>query len=267
MIQLTRQFRFYLRPAPLPTVSHNNWAGGASNWSFAPFVHLECTVSGILSQPSGYLCDIKQLDDSCRSAINHAAQLTQNEIGPDVPVDHWNPFYWLQVVQDYMRRSIPPHLNLEQLVCRISPYLSFHWRRESSDMVRVTQQFEFSAAHRLHCHNWSAEENRQAFGKCNHPNGHGHNYVVEITLGELSRGGSTPTCALAEIEQVVQQRVITRLDHKHLNLDIPEFSDLNPSVENIASVIWQWLLGQFSCGELLNVRVYETPKTWADCSR
>ena len=63
---------------------------------------------------------------------------------------------------------------------------------------------------------------------------------------------------------VSMQRVIDRLDHKHLNLDIDYFEQVNPTVENIAIVIWQWLDGQFGKADLVAVRVYETPKTWAE---
>lgn len=283
MIQLTRQFRCYLRPTGLPTSCHNNWSGVGADWNFAPFLQLECTVEGEPSQPSGYLCDIKQLDDACRQAVDGALRSNTSSNGPidaptDAPTDspsddptaasgsHRMLFHWLMEVQQELQRAIPPAMDLVKLVCRVSPFMSFSWRRESSHMIAVTQQFEFSAAHRLHCPDWSDEENRRTFGKCNHPNGHGHNYVVEITLDEISQNGQTPPVAVSEIEQVVRQRVVDRLDHKHLNLDVPEFGKTNPSVENIAQVIWQWLVGQFSCGRLHNVRVYETPKTWADYS-
>ena len=128
-------------------------------------------------------------------------------------------------------------------------------------MVSLTQQFEFSASHRLHNPELSDEENRELFGKCNNPNGHGHNYVVEISL---KRALAARKLYLPAFEAKVKELVIDRLDHKHLNVDVDYFKEVNPSVENIAIAIWEWLDGQFGDDQLGNVRVYETPKTWAD---
>jgi 6-pyruvoyltetrahydropterin/6-carboxytetrahydropterin synthase len=73
--------------------------------------------------------------------------------------------------------------------------------------------------------------------------------------------------SLGQFEETVKQRVIDQLDHKHLNLDVDYFSDLNPTVENIAAAVFEWLDGHFERATLERVRVYETPKTWAECSR
>ncbi|MCL4136773.1 UNVERIFIED_CONTAM: hypothetical protein GTU68_065920 [Idotea baltica] len=107
----------------------------------------------------------------------------------------------------------------------------------------------------------SAEDNRQLFGKCNNPNGHGHNYVVQVSVR-----GADGNVDLLEMERVVKKLVIDRLDHKHLNQDIEYFATVNPSVENIASAVFDWLQGQFDNAVLEKVRVYETPKTWAERS-
>ena len=125
--------------------------------------------------------------------------------------------------------------------------------------ISLTQEFEFSAAHRLHCESMSAESNREYFGKCNNPNGHGHNYVVAVTVAYPDENFSLP-----QFETLVKRHVIDHLDHKLLNLDVPEFTNVNPSVENIAAVIWRLLKESPSPPNLHNVRVYETPKTWAD---
>ena len=131
-------------------------------------------------------------------------------------------------------------------------------------MVEVTQTFEFSAAHRLHVPAMSEEENRDYFGKCNNPSGHGHNYRVEVTMaGEVSNPAGR-VFPLPRFEEIVRREVIDRLDHKHLNADTPEFADLNPSVENITRTIWQLLDGRFAPARLRRVRVWETAKTYAE---
>ena len=135
-------------------------------------------------------------------------------------------------------------------------------------MNRITlrQQYEFSAAHRLHVEELSESENREVFGKCNNPAGHGHNYRLEVAVEKpITPEGHAP--AVEELDRVVDEHVIDHLDHKHLNLDVPEFADLNPSVEHIAQVIWSLLeepvarLDGEDSARLVEVRVWETGKT------
>ncbi|MBX9652136.1 6-carboxytetrahydropterin synthase [bacterium] len=132
-------------------------------------------------------------------------------------------------------------------------------------MIHLTEQFEFSASHRLHCPGLSDQENKTLFGKCNNPSGHGHNYVVEVTV-EGKPDSTGRLLALPDLEQIVNRAVIDRFDHKHLNEDTVEFRSMNPTVENIARVTWDLLVNAVAPVTLRNVRIYETPKTWADYS-
>ena len=133
-------------------------------------------------------------------------------------------------------------------------------------MIEMTQQFEFSAAHRLHCDSLTEKENRETFGKCNNPNGHGHNYVVDVTIGnEVNPQGMMEGVAthLHDFEAIVKKEIIDRLDHKHLNRDVDYFANVNPSVENIAIAIYRWLEQKLDA-KLVAIKVFETPKTWAE---
>ncbi len=134
-------------------------------------------------------------------------------------------------------------------------------------MVRLSQKFEFSATHRLHNPALSSEENRQTFGKCNNPHGHGHNYELQVTL----RGKPDASGILIDIpdfETIVANAVIDRFDHKNLNIELPEFRELIPTVENIARVIYRLLKPRFdgAGAALASVTVWETPKTWCEYS-
>lgn len=134
-------------------------------------------------------------------------------------------------------------------------------------MVSLTYAFEFSAAHRLYCPDLSDEENRRLFGRCTNANGHGHNYVVRVTLKGAPDPRTRSIVALGNFEQIVNQRIIDRFDHKHLNLDCSEFASVNPTVENITRVIFDKLENAFPPARLESVRVYETPKTYAEYGR
>ena len=186
-------------------------------------------------------------------------------------------------------------ISLDRLVWRVSPYqfLTYQAGHESAGSifreecvgvpvvpVAITQQYEFAAAHRLHCPQWSQEQNQAVFGKCNHPSGHGHNYRVDVTVqwcpppvpgGDATQSaneaGESLQPAFDALHRVVQDCVIRKLDHRLLNLDVPEFFDVNPTVENIAQVAYKWLIDQIPAPlQLQGLRVYETEKTWAEIS-
>ena len=134
-------------------------------------------------------------------------------------------------------------------------------------MIRLSQKFEFSATHRLHNPRASEEENGKIFGKCNNPHGHGHNYEVQVTLkGEPD--GNGVLIAVPEFERIVGQSVIEKFDHKNLNVELREFAELIPTVENIAMVIYRMLKPELATGraELASVTVWETAKTWCEYS-
>ena len=128
--------------------------------------------------------------------------------------------------------------------------------------VILRQQYEFAAAHRLHVPTLSDEENRQIFGKCNNPSGHGHNYQVEVAV-KCPIDGDGHIATVNMIDALVDREIMERLDHKHLNEDVDAFADLNPSVENIAKVIYDWLVVAMRNEnlELEVISVWETGKT------
>jgi 6-pyruvoyltetrahydropterin/6-carboxytetrahydropterin synthase len=261
--QLTREFRFFWRGEPLPAKSDNSWGGWNSSLQVGIPLSLQVTVEGPVEQPSGYICNIKLLDDTLREAFNHAIaglQPLQSEF-----VDLLRAIAHALPVSFRKLAGEASAIRLVSLQMVASPQLSFGCSLEDSTMVTITQQFEFSAAHRLNCRELSADQNRELFGKCNNPNGHGHNYVVEVTAGfpeQAKRIGANWT--LAQFESVVKRTVVDRFDHQHLNEDVAEFRDLNPSVENIADICFRLLEREVAPLRLVNVRVYETPKTWAD---
>jgi len=131
-------------------------------------------------------------------------------------------------------------------------------------MVYLTRKAEFSASHFYHNPELSAEENRRTFGKCNNPNGHGHNYTLEVTVkGQIdSRSGFVVD--LKQLKELMLCEVIDVLDHRFLNKEIPEFKDLIPTTENLAISIWNRLHSKLNVARLHRVRVYETQDLFVD---
>ena len=134
-------------------------------------------------------------------------------------------------------------------------------------MVYLTRKAEFSASHLYHNPELSAEENRRIFGKCNNPNGHGHNYTLEVTVkGEVDPATGF-VVDLKELKDLMHREVLDEMDHRFLNKEVPEFSgdaSLIPTTENLAIVIWQRLKPRLKLARLHRVRIYETPDLFAD---
>jgi 6-pyruvoyltetrahydropterin/6-carboxytetrahydropterin synthase len=157
--------------------------------------------------------------------------------------------------------------SVDAIELALSPYLKVAAHHEELPMVRLSQQFEFSAAHRLHTATLSEAENIEIFGRCNNPNGHGHNYELEVVVAGVPDTQTGVVIPLEELQRIVNQRIIDPFDHKHLNLDCAEFRDLNPTVENIARVLYGRLKGHIPApAKLVSVRVWETPKTMCEYS-
>ena len=124
--------------------------------------------------------------------------------------------------------------------------------------MRVCRREHFNCAHRLHNPNWTAEKNLEIFGKCNSPNYHGHNYVLE-TWVEGSVDPDTGYLIDTKIlKDIIKEEVHEPFDHRNLNLDVPEFQHLNPTAENIAIVIWNKLRLRLPQNLGLRIRLYET---------
>lgn len=131
-------------------------------------------------------------------------------------------------------------------------------------MILLTRKAEFSASHYYWNDAWSEDENFRAFGKCANRNGHGHNYTLEVTVaGEID-----PTTGfvvdLKRLKDLIEHEVVRVYDHRHLNLEVPEFKSAIPTSENIAIAVWKRLDGKLPGAKLHRVRVYELPDLFAD---
>lgn len=256
---VTRQVRLFLDrehpPGPLPDSRGGWWEAGAET-----SLIVQVTVTGAVDSRTGFLCNATHLDSAIRE---HLGPLLWKR-WLDTPARQYIDARLLLELPAPLQAGLPRNVTLHALALCLTPDLAYTWTAGDSSMVSLTRSFEFAAAHRLHSSALSEEENRRVFGKCANPSGHGHNYVVEVTVGGTPDAASGMLVPLADLERTVAEHVITLFDHKHLNEDCPEFAQLNPSVENIARVIWDKLKGRFEHACLRRVRVYETPRTWAD---
>lgn len=134
----------------------------------------------------------------------------------------------------------------------------------SMPLVYVTRTLHFNAAHRLHNPNKSDEWNRETYGKCNNPNWHGHNYRLEVTLVGEPDEETGYVIDLSELKQIVNDRVVSIVDHANLNLDVDFLKGVMPSTENFVVAIWRRLEGSLPAGKLYRVRLFETENNMAE---
>ncbi len=133
-------------------------------------------------------------------------------------------------------------------------------------IVTVHRKEHFNATHRLHNPNWEDDKNESVFGKCNNPEYHGHNYdlIVSVT-GEVDRETGY-VVDMKVLKNLINKYVIERFDHKNLYTDVKDFSNLNPTAENIAVVIWNILRTKINGNHQLKIKLYETERNFVEYS-
>jgi 6-pyruvoyltetrahydropterin/6-carboxytetrahydropterin synthase len=130
--------------------------------------------------------------------------------------------------------------------------------------VAVFRKEHFNAAHRLFNPAWTDEENNKVFGKCNNHNYHGHNYELVVKLIGETNPDTGYVIDMKFLSDIIQKNIISKFDHKNLNLDVAEFKNLNPTAENIAAVIWNILREKIDNKYDLKITLYETERNFVE---
>ena len=129
--------------------------------------------------------------------------------------------------------------------------------------VTISRRFDFSASHRYYREEWSEEENTRVFGLCALPNGHGHNYTLEVAVAGAPDPVTGMVVNLVDLEDAVAG-VVRLFDHKHLNLDTPYFTERIPTTENLAVVLWGLIAQRLAGARLSRIRLFETDDLFVD---
>ena len=267
-ICLERRVRFSILQGPrahaeesTPQRAGNSLLGLPSLAGLGTVQEVEICVLGAPDPATGYLVGIQELDRLVRKHVGpRLSQALADALRGHVPAPQ--PAALLALCAPGVQADLPSVAHLWALRWRPSPFLCVEWSPRMPGTALLSETFEFAAAHRLHCPDLTEAENRRIFGKCNNPNGHGHNYRVEVAVRVPLEGAHF---GQPQLEDVVNRTIIDRWDHRHLNLDTEEFRTVNPSVENIAAACHR-LLNAALAGTpaaLCHVRVWETEKTSA----
>lgn len=229
----------------------------ARSWHAHHEIVAECR--GVPEADTGYLVGIQEIDAAVRAAAGPIlAGWLRGSAAPASPASA------ARTLHAAVQQHLPAGIRLCSLTWWPGPLASITWTLDMPEHAIVAERFDFSASHRLHCPGRPDDENRRLFGKCNNPNGHGHNYRIEVAV-RVPAGDGAEAFPEDRLERVVRREVIDRFDHRHLNVDCPEFATLNPSVENIAKVCHGLLAAPLRAAgaELHRVTVWETEKTSA----
>jgi 6-pyruvoyltetrahydropterin/6-carboxytetrahydropterin synthase len=237
MYLLSRTVRFAINPGgsdASPGV--NGYAGNPPSAGLSRHYELVVNCRGDLDRRSGYLLNIKEIDRAVRSA---ALPIVQQAADSRPTVE---PGELMPAILAALSKPLGPLLSVVRW--KVTPYYSVEMSAAATNSVMLRQRFDFCASHRLNVPTLSAEENRTLFGKCNHSNGHGHNYQFEPCVEVALDGSGRQPFSLRELEALADSIIVQRFDHKNLNMDTVEFKDgsgVNPSVENIARICFELL--------------------------
>ncbi len=266
MLDLVRTVRFCLTGLPdeAATPCINPYAGWPAMRGLSRYYELTLHARGQADPRTGYFLDIRMMD----AAVREAALPILRRAVSGTPQDAAGTPMGALLAQ--LLAAVRAHLGpcAHRLELHLTPThtLAIEQPPEKSPMpmLEISQQYDFAAAHRLALPGLSDADNARIFGKCSNPAGHGHNYRLEVCASAaVGPDGHTPlTGDPGLMDAWVDGAVMRRLDHKHLNCDVPEFKDRNPSVEHIAQQAWAWLAASAPAGcVLLEVSVWETEKT------
>jgi len=223
----------------------------------------ELTLSGEISNRSGMVINIKDVDDEMAVVIKHLDHKFINaqvsEFSHKIPTTENLVLY----LRDQFLEAFSD--NRDVAVANVRLYEEKHLFAEATvgSKVSLTRGYVFSAAHRLHSNAMTDEENCEVFGKCNNPYGHGHNYELEVTVSGTPDARTGMIIDLGKLDTIVNEEIINKFDHRHLNEEVPPFDELNPTSENVAKVIYETLSPRLNgIVKFDKVLLRETPRSF-----
>ena len=222
---------------------------------------LNVAVRGQVSPITGMVLNIKEIDRIVREEATsrfHNRLLNDLAEFADGTVTYEK---LLLVLKKAVSSGLPEGVWLSDISLQSDEHTTSVWSMKEPQILETTRTYEFAASHRLHSPHLSEEENQSLFGKCNNLKGHGHNYVLEITVAGVIDAISGRVVDPNELDEIVNREVVERYDHKHLNEDIVEFAALVPSTEVLTKTIWDRLVNKLPDGvQLKQVLVRETAR-------
>lgn len=260
MHKLARQVRFSINPfLPCEGPGYNSYASKPPPDGLAIFFELGVEITGEVEPSTGFVVNVLDIDEIVRrSVVPVFGERIRKYYGQCRHVTLFKIVEVLRQAWSALADKFGP-AELSRLTLALDPFRRFTLDKKDDKMIYFSEKFEFAAMHKLWNDGFSEERNRQVFGKCANPAGHGHNYVVEVTV--VTPEGDTHF-RIGAFEKTVDEGFIKLVDHRNLNVDVAELAGTNPTVENIAALAWEKLVGRFGEAVLHCVTVWETDKTY-----
>jgi len=218
---------------------------------------LDVAVEGPVDPANGMVINIKVIDAFLQNRIVRV--FAQKSINDEVPgFDRLAPSG--ENILNFIRAQLHDlPLPVSCLRLEETPDLAVEWHASHPNLMTLTRTYEFAASHRLHEPSLSDAENLELFGKCNNPSGHGHNYLVEVSVSGEPKPPTSMIIRIEDLDAVVDREVVERYDHKNLNCDVPELAGKNPTSEVVALSIFE-RLQPLVPGKLERVVLQETAR-------
>jgi 6-pyruvoyltetrahydropterin/6-carboxytetrahydropterin synthase len=244
---------------PEDSSGFNSFASEPAGEGLAIFFELCVKLTGKIEPTTGFVVNVSDIDTNVRKYVvpEFSQQIRKDfRLGRHIGFPGITKLLksaWGQLADKFGAAR------LRGLSLSINPFRKASIDCEDCNMSYFSEKFEFAATHKLWNDDFSEERNRKVFGKCANPAGHGHNYVVEVTIKRPA--GENDFC-ISDFEKVVDDELIKEVDHKNLNADVPYFARAIPTVENIAAFAWDKLAGKFGESALHCVTIWETDRTY-----
>jgi 6-pyruvoyltetrahydropterin/6-carboxytetrahydropterin synthase len=238
---------------------YNSYASKPAGEGLAIFLELSVEITGLVDPATGFVVNVSEIDGNVREfAVPIFAERIKKNFQAAKHIGLPEIAELLRSTWDRLTDKFRT-AKLNELSLKLNPFRKIVVNSKDLNMVYFSEKFEFAAMHKLWNDEFSEQQNLEIFGKCANPNGHGHNYVVEVAI-QLPT--SRNNFQIGNFEKIVDDEFIQLVDHKNLNADVVKFGKKNPTVENIVSLAWDQLIGKFGKAKLHRVTVWETDKTY-----
>ena len=255
---LARKVRFSINPfSAKDTEGHNPYASKPAGEGLAIFLELGVELAGEVESSTGFVINVIDIDNVVR---RYAVPIFAERIKKSFRQCKYIGLSDMTGLLKSAWRELADKFGearLNELSLALSPFRKMAIDSGDCKMVYFSEKFEFAATHRLWNDDFTEKKNFEVFGKCANPAGHGHNYIIEVTI----KAPSDKELCIGETERIIDGGLISLLDHKNLNAEVAEFGKINPTVENIAVFAWNKLAEKFGTGTLHCITVWETDKT------
>lgn len=263
MVTLERRIAFssghrYWLPQLTAEQNRSLFGQWASPYNHGHNYVLWVAARGEVDPVNGMVVNIKWIDDVLKERV--IQRFDQKSINDEVPAFEEASPSLENLLRHFASelRDLPGGAQLCHLKIEEHPLLYAEWDADTS-MITITRVYEFAASHRLHSDALPPEENLRLYGKCNHVHGHGHNYLLEVTITGEPDATTGMIADLGQLDAVVEREILDRYDHRNLDVDVPELQGQPTTSEVVAQRIFDRLVGQVPA-RLHRVRLHETAR-------